>query len=461
MILRFRFVLVALATLLLLAAMPQAAVARPTTNVSASTVRAGNLREQPSTTARIVAGVQPGTAVTARARSGDWVSVTVTRTGARGWMIRSLLNVSNSQFAALPAQGGQAAAPATGGTAAGISASLVRDGNLREQPSTAARIVTGLAPGTAVTVAARSGDWARVTVTRTGARGWVIRTLLNLSNNQFAALPAEGGQVSAPAPSSGGAVTTVGGTTVLLVGIDRRPGEKTARADAILLMRLNPQGGVVSLLSVPRDLWVPIPGVGNGRINAGYQYGGLALQKRTVSDFLGVRIDHAVAINFGGFEALIDALGGVTINVPRRLVDPAYPTPDYGTTRVVFEPGVQRMNGARALIYSRTRHPDSDFGRMHRQQQMMAAIGAQLRALGVGGTAARAGSIAASLSNYVVTDMPVTTAGSVLWTTWNSIGSSRLYVIDQRYASFGNVGGASVLIPNRAAIRGLVNQWAS
>ena len=454
MILRLRFFLAILTTLLVVVAMPQATSARPTTALAASLIQPGNLRAQPSTAAPIVSGLQAGTVVSAAARAGDWARVTVTRTGARGWVIRSLLNLSANQFAALPADGG-----AAGGVAA--AASFVQPGNLRAQPSTAAQIISGLSAGTAVSAAARSGDWARVTVTRTGARGWVIRSLLNLSANQFAALPAEGGSVAAPAGgAAAGPATNVGGTTIMLVGVDRRLGEASARADAILVMRIAPGTGAVSLISLPRDLLVPVPGVGNVRINAGYQYGGLALQKRTVSEFLGIRIDYAAAINFGGFEGLIDALGGVTINVPRRLIDPAYPTANYGTVRVVFEPGPQRMGGARALIYARTRHPDSDFGRMHRQQQVMAAIGSRLQALGVGGTLTRAGSIASSLSNYVVTDMPVSAAGSVLWTAWNSISTSRLYVVDQRYARLATVNGASVLVPNRPAILGLAAQWA-
>lgn len=340
-----------------------------------------------------------------------------------------------------------------------LSATLVRAGNLRAQPSTAAAIVAGLGPGTAVSAQARSGDWARVTVARTGARGWMIRSLLSLSASQFASLPAEGNAASAPAPANG-PVSAVRGTTVLLMGIDRRPGEKSARADALLLLRLDPNTGNVALLSLPRDLLVRVPGVGNTRINAGYLYGGIALQKQTVSEFLGVRIDYGVAVNFGGFEGLIDALGGVTINVPRRLVDNAYPTANYGTIKVVFEPGVQTMTGARALIYARTRHPDSDFGRMRRQQQVISAIGNRLQNLGTSGTLARAGSIASALSDFVVADMSVAAATNVLWDAWRFGQNPQFYVVDQNYASLGTVNGAEVLIPNRPAILRLVNSWA-
>lgn len=342
-----------------------------------------------------------------------------------------------------------------------LSTALVRAGNLRAQPSTAAAIVTGLQPGTAVSALARSGDWARVTVVRTGARGWMIRSLLSLSASQFSSLPSEGNAAPAAAPAQANIpVSAVSGTTVLLMGVDRRPGEQSARADALLLLRIDSRTGNVALLSLPRDLLVRVPGVGSTRINAGYQYGGIALEKQTVSEFLGVRIDYGVAVNFSGFEGLIDALGGVTINVPRRLVDNAYPTTSYGTIKVVFEPGVQTMNGARALIYSRTRHPDSDFGRMHRQQQVISAIGKRLQSLGAGGTIARAGSIASALSDFVVADMSVAAATNVLWDAWRYGRNPQFYVVDQNYASMGTVNGAQLLIPNRPAILRLVNRWA-
>ncbi len=341
-----------------------------------------------------------------------------------------------------------------------LSAALVRAGNLRAQPSTEAAIVTGLQQGTGVVAQARAGDWARVVVARTGTRGWVVRSLLSLSSTQFSSLPSEGGAAPVAAVAASGPVTRVRGTTVLLIGVDRRPGETSARADALLVLRLDPEAGTVSLLSLPRDLLVRVPGVGSTRINAGYLHGGLALQKRTVSEYLGVRIDYAAAVNFGGFEGLVDTLGGVTVNVPRRLVDNAYPTANYRTTKVVFEPGTQHMSGARALIYGRTRHADSDFGRMYRQQQLMASIGSRIRSLGVRGTTARAGSLAATLSEFVVTDMPVGAATSLLWNAWNNGRSSRSYVVDQNYARLGTFNGASVLIPNQPAIRGLVNRWA-
>ena len=129
-----------------------------------------------------------------------------------------------------------------------LSTALVRAGNLRAQPSTEAAIVTGLQPGTGVVAQARAGDWARVVVARTGARGWVIRSLLSLSPSQFSSLPSEGGAAPVAAVAASGPVTRVRGTTVLLMGVDRRPGEKSTRADALLVIRLDPEAGTVPLL---------------------------------------------------------------------------------------------------------------------------------------------------------------------------------------------------------------------
>lgn len=188
------------------------------------------------------------------------------------------------------------------------------------------------------------------------------------------------------------------GANILVVGVDIRRDrpEEGVRSDTLMLIRFDGMGGWVNLLSIPRDTQVELDEPGPSKINAAYAYGyrhatelygdgvtpeqaGMAYAADTVSRFLnfdqrGMRVDYVVQVDFDGFAALIDALGGITIDVPQRIVDEAYPTPDYGVMRVEFEPGPQRMDGARALIYARTRHADSDFGRTERQQQVVQAI---------------------------------------------------------------------------------------
>lgn len=195
------------------------------------------------------------------------------------------------------------------------------------------------------------------------------------------------------------------GYTVLIVGVDDRSDGRSdsIRSDTVLLARVNPGTGGVAVYSIPRDTRVEVRGRGTSKINAAYAYGylhpqelyadnvsqqeaGMALAAETVEWFLdlpghGTRIDYMLQINFDGFTQLIDALGGVTVDVPAAIVDPTYPTADYGTMRVEFAAGPQLMDGARALIYARTRHSDSDFGRNQRQQIVIQAVLTRLRTL--------------------------------------------------------------------------------
>jgi LCP family protein required for cell wall assembly len=190
----------------------------------------------------------------------------------------------------------------------------------------------------------------------------------------------------------------LGGANVLIVGVDERPDhpEEGVRSDTLILARLNGAGGWVNLLSIPRDTQVELQDVGITKINVGYgqgyaraidmygidtspQQGGMALAAETVERFFtesgrSMRVDYIAQVNFAGFMHVIDALGGITIDVPYYILDEFYPTENYGTMRVEFQPGPQRMDGATALIYARTRHADSDFGRSERQQQVMRAI---------------------------------------------------------------------------------------
>lgn len=196
------------------------------------------------------------------------------------------------------------------------------------------------------------------------------------------------------------------GANLLIIGVDERPGypQEGVRGDTLLLARLDAGRGWVSLLSIPRDTQVEVPGVGITKINVAYaqghaqaterygpevtpQEGGMALAATTVEEFLdlrqrGMRVDFIATVNFAGFEGIVDALGGVTIDVPRYILDEEYPTEDFGTMRVEFQPGPQRMDGKTALIYARTRHADSDFGRAQRQQQVVRAVLEELRARG-------------------------------------------------------------------------------
>jgi LCP family protein required for cell wall assembly len=169
---------------------------------------------------------------------------------------------------------------------------------------------------------------------------------------------------------------------VLLLGIDQREGEKGPwRTDTMILLSLDPVSNSASMLSIPRDLWTTIPGYGESRINTAhftgddqnYPGGGPALAKKTVWYALGVPVHNYVRVNFAGFEQLVDAIGGLDIEVPEDIYDAKYPTADYGTMELFIPAGMQHMGGKLALQYARTRHGSSDFARMGRQQQVLKA----------------------------------------------------------------------------------------
>jgi LCP family protein required for cell wall assembly len=173
---------------------------------------------------------------------------------------------------------------------------------------------------------------------------------------------------------------------VVVLGLDARPGEGYAtRTDSIMIVGLLPSRLRVSMLSIPRDLFIDVPGYGAQRINTVNVLGeidmpgsGPALLAQGIQNSFGIQPDRYVRMNFQGFTELIDAVGGVTIDVDRTIIDNAYPTEDDGTTSIRFDPGVQTMDGERALIYARTRHSDDDYQRAARQQQVLSALSLKL-----------------------------------------------------------------------------------
>ena len=172
---------------------------------------------------------------------------------------------------------------------------------------------------------------------------------------------------------------------IVLLGLDQRPEESgPSRTDTIIVVRVDPATNSASMLSIPRDLWVPIPGYGENRINTanyigdlkGYPGGGPALVKKTIEYNLGIRVHYYARLNFEGFVRIIDRIGGIDINVPAAIEDSQYPDPDNpGAYTTIYIPaGRQHMDGQTALKYARTRHVDSDFGRLSRQQQVIMAV---------------------------------------------------------------------------------------
>jgi polyisoprenyl-teichoic acid--peptidoglycan teichoic acid transferase len=171
--------------------------------------------------------------------------------------------------------------------------------------------------------------------------------------------------------------------TFLIIGMDQRPDESgPARSDVILLLHVDRERGQTALVSIPRDLWLQQPGGVTNRVNTAMVTGYTATDPhsapryliRTLESNFRVPIDGYFLLNFDAFLHVVDAVGGVEVDVPTAIVDPAYPTEDYGVQTIRFDAGPQHLDAERALIYVRTRHQDSDFGRSVRQQQVIQAL---------------------------------------------------------------------------------------
>lgn len=170
---------------------------------------------------------------------------------------------------------------------------------------------------------------------------------------------------------------------VLLMGIDVRCNEEgPTRTDSMMVVSLDPVGLSISALSLPRDLWVEVPGFGMDSINDAHflgqanQYpgGGPGLALDTVENFLGVKVDHYVTVNFEGFRDFINLIDGIQVQVSEAIYDPNYPDECYGYDPFRIEAGLQSMNGPIALKYARTRATaNGDIDRAARQQQVLLA----------------------------------------------------------------------------------------
>ena len=162
----------------------------------------------------------------------------------------------------------------------------------------------------------------------------------------------------------------------LIMGSDSRGANAItgARSDSILLVRTDPSNHLISMLSIPRDLDVPIPGHGTNKINASFAFGGPPLLIRTVDGFTGLGVNHMVLVDFTGFKDLIDSLGGVTIYNPYKVVS----SQPFDGLIWHFAKGTIHLDGRHALAYARIRHTtnprDSDITRTERQQRVTQAL---------------------------------------------------------------------------------------
>jgi polyisoprenyl-teichoic acid--peptidoglycan teichoic acid transferase len=251
---------------------------------------------------------------------------------------------------------------------------------------------------------------------------------------------------------------------ILLMGLDTRPDE-IPRSDTMILFSIDPATKTAAMLSIPRDLWVNIPGYGENRINAAYPLGeadkvpggGAQLAKETVSANFGIPVHYFATIDLAGFEALVNSVGGVTISVDQPLRDDEYPTPTYGYVKVYIPAGLQHMDGKTALRWARSRHGDNDFGRSQRQQMVLMAIRAQAMRFDI---ITKFNDVMVALRGTIKTDLSFTQAGSLAMLS-RDIRPENIQraAVDANYVTpFVTAEGADVLRPNWDAINQLLTR---
>jgi polyisoprenyl-teichoic acid--peptidoglycan teichoic acid transferase len=262
--------------------------------------------------------------------------------------------------------------------------------------------------------------------------------------------------------------------TFLLLGSDKRPGQTYFRTDTIVIAAIRPGAGQVTLISVPRDLYVYIPTVGMDRVNTAYEYGqmhkypggGTALLKDTILYNLGIRIDHISIVDFDGFRRIVDTLGGLDVPVfcsytDWHLIDPSYdPNNEKNWSLFTVGPGVVHMNGDLALWYARSRKKSSDFDRGRRSQEVLRAL--YTRALQTDAIS-KIPQLYNDFSASVITDLgldgilPLTPLALHL----NNADIRSYYIGRDDVTGWMTPGGASVLLPNALAIRSMLQQALS
>ena len=191
------------------------------------------------------------------------------------------------------------------------------------------------------------------------------------------------------------------GKNILLLGSDTRSGSEAAqvsgsRADSIMLAHIPADGKGVYLVSIMRDTWVNIPGYGAAKINAALNYGGISLQVATVENLLGIKIDHVAEIEFEGFKALVNSVGGVDVQVPFN----------FDINIWSFKQGVQHMDGGAALAFVRARYQfaDGDYQRVRNQRAFLRGLYNTMKSKGALDNVASFQSAVESIAGYMRVD---------------------------------------------------------
>ncbi len=273
------------------------------------------------------------------------------------------------------------------------------------------------------------------------------------------------GSIAAPSPNPNGGRTATPAPatpppapdqpfTILLLGSDNdaKFSGGSLLTQSMILARVDPVSRKVTMLSIPRDLYVPLYSGGTDKIDKAYAYGGADSAIATVEMDFGVHIDHYAWIGLQGLTNLIDKVDGVDVIASNPVLDDYYPADMSGSNPYDFErvcvlPGAQHMTGAQALQYVRSRHGDlrGDFGRSFRQQQVLLALRAKAKAL----TYADIPDVAAAIQSDFKTDVGITDVGSLMPLAGNiSLDNVTQVVLLPPFTRGQMIGAQDVLMPN-------------
>jgi len=253
-----------------------------------------------------------------------------------------------------------------------------------------------------------------------------------------------------------------GRVNILLLGIGGPGHDGPDLTDTILLVSIDPVNHKADMISIPRDLWVKIPGNGYQKINAAYPDGkmeskaktltgqeqdGLKLLDKTLAPVIGVTIHYHAIIDFAAFQQAVDAVGGITFNVPEELYDPTIAW-ENNYNSVIAKPGVQSMNGSKALLYVKSRETSSDFARGERQRQVLVALKTKILSLGTFSNPVKVSNLLSSLGNNIYTDFSLSDIKR-LYTVIGQIPSASIVSLDlvtppHNLITTGNLDGLSI-----------------
>jgi LCP family protein required for cell wall assembly len=256
--------------------------------------------------------------------------------------------------------------------------------------------------------------------------------------------------------------------TVLMMGMDNRPGEQTCRTDTMIVISLDPETKSIGILNIPRDTYVEIPNHGLQRINTACVLGNLdspgkgpELAMQTVQYNFGIRVNEYMLVSFQSFISLIDRIGGVTVNNTTVINDDSYPDMNYGFDPFYLDVGEHHLDGATALKYARSRHNSDDIDRQRRQQEIIFAVRKRVLNLGMlDDLVLQAPGIWSDLEDGIDTSLSLEQIVRLALFAQN-VEEQNIHtgVVNWDYLfSYRTPGGASVAVPKRETLPQLMTE---